>query len=252
MAIAWGENDDVTVVRPDFVSAKLFPPRNMCGIDTSSFTMLKKSTATTKRFVFDASKIESLREKYAAKTRGEKSSKRPSRVEAVSAFIWSRFIAATKVESEAAGKLYTLNHAVNLRPRFNPPLPEHSFGNLFCTSTTIPSMITNNGEESYNYSLARKIGEDIKKIDMDYIEDFQVERDNFLENYKKNAEKFVNEEIVPLVFTSFCSFPLDEADFGFGKPVWVSSAARCFGNTVGFMDNKSGDGIECWEEDKVL
>lgn len=67
-------------------------------------------------------------------------------------------------------------------------------------------MIKKNGEESYNYSLARKIGEDIEKIDMDYIEDFRVERDDFLENYKKNAEKFVSEEIVPLVLPVCAGF----------------------------------------------
>ena len=36
------------------------------------------------------------------------------------------------------------------------------------------------------------------------------------------------------------------ADFGWGEPAWVSSAARCFKNIVGYMDNKKGDGLEAY------
>ena len=57
---------------------------------------------------------------------------------------------------------------------------------------------------------------------------------------------FIKGEVVPLVFTSLCRFPLYEADFGWGKPIWVGSAARCFKNLVGYMDDKTAHGIEAY------
>lgn len=37
-----------------------------------------------------------------------------------------------------------------------------------------------------------------------------------------------------------------EADFGWGKPIWVGSASFMFKNLICFMDTPTGDGIEVW------
>lgn len=37
-----------------------------------------------------------------------------------------------------------------------------------------------------------------------------------------------------------------DADFGWGKPLWVSSAKMSYKNLVAFIDTKKGDGIEAW------
>ncbi|KAH7515582.1 hypothetical protein FEM48_Zijuj10G0041900 [Ziziphus jujuba var. spinosa] len=55
--------------------------------------------------------------------------------------------------------------------------------------------------------------------------------------------------------TSWCKFPLYETDYGFGKPVWVSSTIVAFKNTIVLVDTKQGDGIEAWvalEEENML
>ena len=90
--------------------------------------------------------------------------------------------------------------------------------------------------------LAKQIGDDIRKVDKEAMESFRMGGDDMIDSYKEGAE----EEVVLLVFTSLCRFPLYEADFGLGKPTWVSSAMRCFKNMVGFMDNKTGDRIEAY------
>lgn len=249
MAIARGEKD--AAVRPEFVSATLFPPRDIGGYDTS-FTIAKKDTVITKRFVFAAASIQGLREKYEQNLNGKITNpNRPlSRVEVVSAFIWSCFAKATK--SDQTKKFHTIHHAVNLRPKLDPPLPLHSFGNYYRPSTTVPSssvstLICNLGEDCrFMHGLARKMGEDIRKIDNDFVENIRKSGDEFVENLKKGSERLAQGNLVPLVFTSLCRFPLYEADFGWGKPTWVSSAARCFKNIVGYMDNKKGDGIEAY------
>ena len=128
------------IVCPQFVSAKLFPPKNISGYNPR--VGITKENVVTRMFVFEASKIEALKSKYGAGDHSkslENHQKPPSRVEALSAFIWSRFMAATRVKSDIAPKrIYAIVHAVNLRTRIDPPLPEHSFGNLYRIAITIP------------------------------------------------------------------------------------------------------------------
>ena len=47
------------------------------------------------------------------------------------------------------------------------------------------------------------------------------------------------------MFTSWCRFPIYEADFGWGKPDWASDAGSSL-EMVTLMDDKHGDGIEAW------
>lgn len=49
-----------------------------------------------------------------------------------------------------------------------------------------------------------------------------------------------------MAFTSLCRFPVYEADFAWGKTVWIGSAKLFNKNIVTFLDTKSGNGIEAW------
>ncbi|XP_062112599.1 stemmadenine O-acetyltransferase-like [Humulus lupulus] len=239
MAIARGD----CVIRPEFSSAELFPPKNTSWYNENSH-MKKINTIATKRFVFEASAIEALRSIYDKEIRTnqllEHNTRGPSRVEVLSTFIWSRFMAATRVESEQCETIFTIHQAVNLRPKFDPPLREHSFGNYYRTSTTVASGTSNLG------GLAKKMGEDVRKLDKGFVESLRFKGDEYLASLKPNNNEVKSEELVLLVFTSLCRFPLYEADFGWGKPTWVSSAARCFKNVVAYMDDKTGHGIEAY------
>ncbi|GMN49125.1 hypothetical protein TIFTF001_018288 [Ficus carica] len=228
MAIARGGNNVVT--RPEFISGDLFPPRDMGGFDPSlSITKNMCTTNITKRFVFDARKIEALRAKYEERTseRGINNhtvqKRRLSRVAVISAFLWSRFLVATNSVESEAGKNYVILHPVNIRPRCDPPLAEHSFGNYYTTSTTTGSITSTCTGEEYCYNLARKIGEELRRIDKNFVtENIQEKGDELLENFKKGAETLVKGETVGFVITSLCRFPLYEADFGLGKPTWMT------------------------------
>ncbi|XP_050369194.1 stemmadenine O-acetyltransferase-like [Argentina anserina] len=211
--------DDHPVVSPQFVSATLFPPRNISGFNPS---------------------VGITKENIVTKSLGG-SQRSPSRVDALSAFIWSRYVAATKVGYEAPAKVDAIIHAVNLRNRIDPPLPECSFGNLYRISVTVPRLDT--GEECYG--LVRQVREQISHIDTEYIKKLQEGNDHlsFIQQSSENVNKG---EMVTLSFTSLCRFPLYEADFGWGKPTWVGSPALNFNNLVVFMDTKSGGGIEAY------
>ncbi|KDP26741.1 hypothetical protein JCGZ_17899 [Jatropha curcas] len=238
-AITRGEEE---ITRPEFVSAKLFPPKDFSGFNPR--IGFAKENVLTERFVFKSSSIESLRAKYAAST-SLKSQRPPSRVEALSAFIWTRFMAAIKQQTEEPSeKIYMMLHAVNLRTRMNPPLPENSFGNFYRVAMTFPSP-TNNGEESNYDDIVIQMRDSISKIDTEYVKKLQeAGNDEHMDFIKQMAQFFMRGEMVSLNFTSLCRFPLYETDFGWRKPIWVGSPSLTFKNLVVFMDTPSGDGIE--------
>ncbi|OMO81444.1 Transferase [Corchorus olitorius] len=238
-AIARG---DKNLVAPQFGSAELFPPRDLGGFDVNIFNpvLSPKETIITKRFVFTASKIGEIREKYSDKTSSSENPTRPTRIEALSAFMWNRFAAATKLSPDT---LCTITHMINLRTRTEPPLPEHSVGNLFTWAMTVPSM-DNTGESCHN--LIAEIRESIRKIDNEFVKRLQdgySPTNNIMEILANHDAK---REILSFTFTSLCRFPRYEADFGWGKPIWASSCARDMKNVVSFMDTATGNGVEAW------
>lgn len=239
--IAFGKTE---IVSPEFVSSKLFPPKPSIGYDQR--IGITKNNIISKRFVFHASAIEALRSKYEefnCKSLGDQ--KRPSRVEALSSFIWKCFVSATKNEEALTitNKFYSVLHAVNLRPWFDPPLPEHSFGNLYRIAMTTPICLRSDDEECYG--LLMQVRDEIRKIDKEFVRTLQ-QGDEHLNLIMDGTDKFMKGELVTFSFTSLCRFPIYKADFGWGKPIWVGSPALTFQNLVVFMDTKMGDGIEAY------
>ncbi|KAI8528053.1 hypothetical protein RHMOL_Rhmol12G0121200 [Rhododendron molle] len=234
---AAGRGGDGDVASPWLDGAELFPPREMAGFNPR--TGMVKDPIVTKRFVFTASKISSLIDKCTDDSSPDL--KRPTRIEALSAFVWTRFMASAHSENDP-NKIYTLLHAVNLRTRANPPLPDHYFGNISRIAITVPSMIDGRPK---CYEIVNQVRGVIRKIDEEYVR-MLGKGDNHLNTLKERASKFTKGEMVSLNFTSLCRFPLYDADFGWGKPVWVSTAPMPFKNLVVFMDTHSGDGIEAW------
>lgn len=99
-AIACGQ---AHLIRPPLLCAsKLLPPKDLSDFDSYRWVeVVKKYNIVTKRFVFDAAKIASLVNAYSNDVLfvdGDSDSDwRPlSQVEALSTFIWNRFIASTQ------------------------------------------------------------------------------------------------------------------------------------------------------------
>lgn len=221
--------------KPIFDSSKLFPPKNISGFDPRSG--ITKENIVCKIFVFNADVVENLRAKYI--------NFNPTRVEALSAFIWSRYVDV--IYNDGVQRNYGVVHAVNLRQKMEPPLPLESFGNYLRFTITIPKM--NSGEECYG--LAKQVRDEIKKIDKEYVKKVQEGKEH-LEFLKESFDRvIVKEELVVFNFTSLCRFPLYDADFGWGKPIWVGSTALNFKNLVVFVDCKDGGGIEAYVSLKV-
>ncbi|XP_047319099.1 stemmadenine O-acetyltransferase [Impatiens glandulifera] len=218
---------------PRFESATLFPPKNIDSFKPN--IGMVKENISTKRFVFTAPNIASLRDKY------EFPAGRPTRIEALSAFIWTRFISATKSKIfESKNKIHTIFHAVNLRPRVDPPLPENYFGNISRPAITIPTNDNNDDDVARCRGIIETMRSAIRKVgDIG-------DGEKHLSWMKEKGRSFVKGELVTFNFTSLCRFPVYEADFGWGKAEWAGSASLTFKNLVVFMDTKNGGGIEAW------
>ncbi|XP_054806279.1 stemmadenine O-acetyltransferase-like [Prosopis cineraria] len=222
-------------IRIHFQSSSLFPPKDMLGFDPNLY--IGKQKIVGKRFVFEASVIESLRTKYSKNVlEGQKP---PTRVVALSTFLWTRFVAATK--KEGSKQIHLVGWTANLRPRMEPPLPEYAFGNYYWYLQTFP-MLDEQGECN---DLGRLLGRELSKIDKDFVVKIRES-----EEWNPISEEMVREiekgEMVLFSVTSLCRFPMYEVDFGWGNPTMALLPTWKFKNMVCLKDTKSGGGIEAY------
>ncbi|XP_071906824.1 epi-neemfruitin B 7-O-acetyltransferse L7AT-like [Coffea arabica] len=136
---------------------------------------------------------------------------------------------------------------VTSRSRSSPPLPPHSFGNIFYKTTLFV--------DDFNLEvplLVHQISDAIASIDGDFVEGIKGDdrllkligpKKHLREKNSHNAESF------PL--SSVCRSGLYEADFGWRKPIWACLGSGDtdpygVGNLVILMDTRSGDEIEAW------
>ncbi|KAK4399646.1 (13S,14R)-1,13-dihydroxy-N-methylcanadine 13-O-acetyltransferase AT1 [Sesamum angolense] len=200
--------------------------------------LISSAVVATKILTFPSSKISILQEKYSGGAT-EFSQRWPSWVEALSAFIWTRFISATEMKAEP-NKIYTVHHAVNLRTSLDPPLSEYHFGNISRLAIAMLSVGVDDGTE-----LLQKVREAIRAVNGEYVAQLR-QGDKHLNFLKERMAQANKGELVTFNFTSLCRFLLYEADFGWGKPVWVGSAGLVYKNQVTFIDRARGNGIEAW------
>ncbi|CAK9316499.1 unnamed protein product [Citrullus colocynthis] len=232
-------------LRAHLSSAELFPPTKTGLYDTRTSIVRQR---VAKRYEIDAANVENIRAKY-AECPDMENQRKPSRVEALSAFIYSRFIAAIKAVSiengiwESEKKIFLVCHAVNIRSRLDPPIPDYAFGNYYRSTFAVPSEEIIN--DDYCYGLVKQAREEIGKIDKDYLNRLQ-ESSKFLDYMKMAAAQFSTGELISCSFTSLCRMPIYDVDFGWGKPAWITSPALTFKNLFVFIDKKDGNGVDVY------
>ncbi|KHN46039.1 BAHD acyltransferase [Glycine soja] len=150
--------------------ASLFPQENL---PVFSEVLFVENDAVCRRFVFEASEIDSLKAIVSSHNVPN-----PTRVEVVSALIYKRAVSALGLSF----KTTSFRTAVNLRNR---------------TAASVPEAGGSDDEES------------------------QI--------------------VTMFCCASWCRFPMYEADFGWGKPVWFTTSES---NSIVLMDTRDGGGIE--------
>ncbi|KAI3465969.1 hypothetical protein Pfo_022632 [Paulownia fortunei] len=248
-----GDAETISVTQPSFKLASRFPPADFSRFCPSGAPPPPQKIVT-KRFTFNEQKLAALR-----KAASGPLMENPTRVEAVSAFIWRHFIEAVTLKDKMNGenRVFAATHVVDIRPRSSPPLPHQFFGNA-CARAMATTTASAQGQDYYD--LAVKLREVIRKADADYIRRLE-NGGTFLKYYSANEEnnpafKDGRKILEICSFTSWCRLPAYEADYGWGKPVWVSIISVPHKNLVFFLGTKSGDGIEAWvnmlEEDIAM
>ncbi|KAK2983381.1 hypothetical protein RJ640_016005 [Escallonia rubra] len=215
--------------------AQLFPPQDILSNLWAIEGLWRQPV--TKRFVFDASNIAALRAKGTADAM-----ERPTQVEAVVAWIWAAVIAAARERNKKL-KTHLMSSAVNLRKRMIPSLPSNSIGNIFYVTTA--KWIATSEAVDYNF-LTCRVRESVRSVTDEYVRKMH-ENGEYIDFFKKGIESLAssNGETEWLTTSSWCKFPLYEADFGWGKPTWVATCVS-FVNSVTLIDTGDGEGIEAW------
>ncbi|KAK6127614.1 hypothetical protein DH2020_038652 [Rehmannia glutinosa] len=125
-----------------------------------------------------------------------------------------------------------------------PGVTRNSFGNIYQMARA-----ENVAGEKNWIILAEKIRDAFGKMDGEYFQEllgekgFEVAKENFMGISKYLA--LGNVEV--LRFSSFCRLGFYGADFGWGKPVWVSSGSYGGKDRIFLFDSVEWDGgIEAW------
>ncbi|KAH0649921.1 hypothetical protein KY284_029833 [Solanum tuberosum] len=170
-----------------------------------------------RRFVINQSVISKLRENVGVVYF------RPSRVELVIAFLWRALINVYRRKNNGRLRPCLLSIPVNLRGKINFPRYENSFGN-FAIEVPVKFIPGETGMEL----------QDILLLIKDVIQNTNISFAKSSDDIYSLASKFheeiqeweENKQVDVCMASSLCRFPINEADFGWGKPCLLSLGLR--------------------------
>ncbi|CAA0828584.1 HXXXD-type acyl-transferase family protein [Striga hermonthica] len=229
-------------ISPIFNSSTLFPPRNTPdfrpNFRSPSVQPMRSAKPVMRRFVFTPKAINALK---LLATEGSLADAKPTRVEVLTAFLWSRCLAAKQIIGGKPVRSVAY-HPINLRGKISE-LTENSFGNIFQMTRA-----ENEGETDW-VRLVEKVRAAFKKIDSEYVRKLQGEKGFELakENFMEISKLLLLGDVEIFRFSSYSRFGFYEADFGWGRPAWASSAGYLGTDTILLIDSlQCTGGIEAW------
>ncbi|XP_031111824.1 stemmadenine O-acetyltransferase-like [Ipomoea triloba] len=221
-------------------ASAIFRPGNLVRPPPMPLSLKNRGKYSSKRFVFGKRDIERLRNDYYHPSEHRR---RPSRVEALSAFIWAAVIRAI-LPGNPNLKTHLLINMVNLRKKLNPLFPSQCLGNIYQAVAARWEMEADGGGRVTAGFLVGRVVEAIDKITDDYMREMHSEG-GFLRAILDVFKALHNaDEIKYLSISSLCNVPFSQVDFGWGKPIWIGLGHTLDDSAV-FMDTEDG-GIEVW------
>ncbi|NP_001310386.1 acetyl-CoA-benzylalcohol acetyltransferase-like [Solanum pennellii] len=229
--------------------SSLFPPKML---QLPSFDPNTSSTTTgttvpnyknvTKRFVFDALAIENLK-----KTIKDDSSmiRQPTKLVVVMSLLW-KVLARISCAKNGNSRDSTFGFVISYRGKVSCiPSTEHVLGTF-----SIPEIANMEGDVARKDELndfvklvGNRIGDTFAAIDKaSKVDDIYSLT---LNNQIKIIDKLLQRDKIDIYgTTSWCKLPWYEADFGWGKPFWVTPVSFGIHELTILMDTKDGNGIE--------
>ncbi|KAI3805085.1 hypothetical protein L1987_27127 [Smallanthus sonchifolius] len=243
-AISNGKHKHDQKYSPNFNLPTCFPQRGLPELDIRMPRSSVGVTSKARRFVFKGKAISALRENVGFDENGPR---RPSKVQLVTALLWKAFVRVDQANN-GQSKASFLVQPIALRDKVLHELPTNSCGNFL---TLAPSRLRPGEGETITfrdfYKILRgsvsKTVRDCTTALKDGEEGYEVVISPFFET---NRNMFSNNVVSFYFFTSWCKYPFYEADFGCGKPVWVSTVKLPTQSLVIMMDDPEGDGVEAW------
>ncbi|KAL4336510.1 hypothetical protein AHAS_Ahas12G0017400 [Arachis hypogaea] len=238
------------LTQPKFIASSVFPTNSLWLRDLSMGmwgSLFRQGKGVTKRFLFTNKAISTLKVQISAKYCYDVAEDSPTRLETVSAILWKCLMAASQSRFEVQRSSF-VTHLVNLRRRMDEALcPDHTMGNLVW-------LVSAKHFDEHGTSmddLACKLRNTISRIDKDFVNELRSEKGISImkDSLRKICELRSRNEMEHFGFSSWCNLGFYEADFGWGKPTWVSSVASngsVFMNLIILVDTKLKDGIEAW------
>ncbi|XP_057454675.1 stemmadenine O-acetyltransferase-like [Lotus japonicus] len=223
--------------QPNFIGYSLFPTKSLWLRDLAMSTwasLFKQGKWVTKRFLFRNSDIALLKAQIS-----DSAIQHPTRVEIVSTILW-KFLMAKRPS--------LVTHLVNLRRRIDEALsPQHAMGNLLWPVAAEHM----SDHETDLEGLVAKLRNAISKVDDKFVKELQGDngRSIMQDSLRGIGETGSKNEVEYFAFSSWCNFEFYEADFGWGKPTWVTCVAATgsvYMNLIMLVDTRLRDGIEAW------
>ncbi|XP_016487387.1 limonoid 21-O-acetyltransferse [Nicotiana tabacum] len=176
-----------------------------------------------KRFVFNEASISKLRNKIANSIASGVLGFKPSRVEMITSLLWRALIRASQAKN---GRLRPslMSFPVNLRGKASVPKLANAFGNF---AVEVPVVFTPNETKMELHNLIALIRDATDKTMVFSAKASNDELVSMAANlYNMTQEWEANEEVDEFTCSSLCRFPMKEADFGLGKPCWMTFGLR--------------------------
>nr|GMD67987.1 vinorine synthase-like [Ipomoea batatas] len=227
---------------PIFRPGNLVGPGNFVSTPLKPISLENRGKYSSKRFVFGKQDIERLRNNYYHPSEHRR---RPSRVQALSAFIWAAVIRAI-LPANPNLKTHLLTNVVNLRKKLNPPFHSECLGNInqvVAARWESEADADGGGRVTAGFLVGRVV-EAIDKITDDYMREMHAEGGFLIAILDVFKALHNADEIKYLSISSLCNVQFSQVDFGWGKPIWIGLGHTLDDSAV-FMDTEDG-GIEVW------
>ncbi|XP_062089053.1 stemmadenine O-acetyltransferase-like [Humulus lupulus] len=246
-------DDDIT--GPNYSNASLvFPPMYSVPQKYRTITDKKwfsKKNLVTKRLVFDADSIATLKD--LAKS---EQVPRPSRNDVLSCFIWKHSSEAAAAAKGGAARASVAVLAVNLRPRMKSKLPlDSSLGNLFWWTRApvsdarmgLGELVVVLRESLVSFNECLKRSEESDDVGFALVSEYYDAMEAAVESPETDV----------YIFTNWSGF-YNEVDFGWGKPIWIGAHGKMGGERFMkvhvLLEIPGGNGVEVFltlEEDEM-